>query len=195
MNIQLSFYSLLLCLIFHGMGQAAAAQSTPCKQGYLPGRQKDILCEKISAIPVDDRDAIEGFFHLFLLKEAGAYTLFGDKPVSYDCYFDPSSSDYSPFNRRYVRDNFRLRKGWEAFTRYQHLFPSRTFLLKGCADGQGSVEVVLIHRKHFVEMVDQHLKDFKSVLGERINGEELLKTYEAGNMPLFKLLKDNHALC
>ncbi|MBI3236639.1 MAG: hypothetical protein HYZ48_02910 [Chlamydiales bacterium] len=85
-----------------GALQGAQKKISSFEFPFLEPIRFNVISEKLSMIPPDEREAIGGFLHLFLLKNGGAYTLFGDKPVSYDCYFEVSISDYSPFNRRYL---------------------------------------------------------------------------------------------
>jgi hypothetical protein len=143
---------------------------------------------------VTDRLAIDTFFRIFLLKSAGAYTLFSDKPMTFDSYFDPFAGEWTSLCRRSYLENMQLRKGWEAWEKYQHLFPSHQFLLQSRRLNSNQVELVLIHKKHVIQIMKQHLSDFQKVMGEKITPLELLSRYQKGDVALFDLLKEHHGL-
>ncbi len=159
----------------------------------IANREKSLL-KKIHEIPSSDRWAIESFFRIFLLKDAGAYTLFWDKPVTFDSYFDSSPDEMTSSSHRYCLENKQMREGWETWEKHQHLFPSNRFLLKARRLDNEKVEIILINKPNFIKMINKNLSAFQAVIGEKISASELLKRYERGNLPLFDLLKRHHGL-
>ncbi len=167
---------------------------------FLPFDKERTLRKKLRQIPLEDQWVIEAFFRSFLLKNGGAYTLFGDKPVTYDAYFDfpidaPSASfSTSPASRRIWQENHEIQQGWKTWEKYQHLFPSGRFLLKARHLNEHWVEILLINKQNFIQKVEEHNDDFQSIIGNTETGSRLLTTYENGNVALFDLLKKHHGL-
>lgn len=155
---------------------------------------KDSIKHKIEAIPINDRLVINTFFRIFLLKSAGAYTLFSDKPMTFDSFFDPYPGDWTSLCRRPYLENMQLKKGWEVWQKYQHLFPSSRFIIQSRRLNSNQVEIVLIHKRHLTQMMNRHLDNFQKVLGEKITPLELLSRYQSGKEALFNLLNEHHGL-
>jgi hypothetical protein len=161
--------------------------------------------EKIQSIPLEDRCLLEAFFNVLLFKEAGAFVLFGDKPAAFAVYFDfeketkklawEALSKHGNLLRRYRLENWQLRRGWETWKKYQHLFPSHKWVLaaKPLPDRQ-AVEVFLIHKESFKEKIAENLSDFKAILGKTFTSDQLFDKYTKENTALFDLLKRHHAL-
>lgn len=161
----------------------------------LASISKKSLSSKISLIPQEDRWILEDFFQNLLLKEGGAYTLFGDKPITYDAYFK-GSNDCVPSmltSRRYWEQNKRCELGWKTWNKYRHLFPSHDFLLEAKKRDQW-VEIILISKCQFIQTINENLNEFKSILGEKFVPAKFLSQYEKGDDALFHLLKKHHGL-
>lgn len=153
---------------------------------YLSPNKEKRLIEKIHQIPLKDRWAIESFFEILLFEDAGAYVFFGDKPAAFTAYFDFNHQELSsPFFRKYHQENRRLRKGWETWEKYQHLFPSDFFVLQARYEEDRSwTEIMLINRQNFTRILQEN-KEFAP--------QDLLLNYEKGKLSLFNHLKRNHA--
>ncbi len=164
-------------------------------QNTFPFHDKAVvLKDKIAQIPLEDRRSIDSFFRIFLLKESGAYTLFGDKPVSLDAYFDASPDEViSPKNKACL-ENKRLRHGWETWLKYQSQFPSDRYVLKATRLDQNRTEIVLINKQAFLNVVSDNISDFTSIISNDITPAWLLETYEKGQLSLFELVNRHHGL-
>ena len=134
------------------------------------------------------------FFEHFCLKESGAYTLFCDKPVSFDAFFGMSVDEATSSRNKACNENKRLRKGWEVWTKYQSLFPSDQFLLKAARLDQDRTEIILINKKDFLKTISENINDFKSIINESITAALLLERYENSEISLFDLLNRHHGL-
>jgi len=153
----------------------------------FPSKEKIIL-KKINSLPIEDVSAIDSFFRIFMLKGSGAYTLFGDKPISYEAYFERSAAEVTSSNRRYWIENKQIRDGWKTWEKYQHLFPSDRYLLKAKYLDDDWVEIILVNRTSFAEKIKENLHSFQEILGTAFSAEQLLIKYENDDLPLFHLL-------
>jgi hypothetical protein len=161
--------------------------------------------EKVESIPLGERHLIEAFFNILLFKEAGAYVLFGDKPSAFVVYFEAEkeskrmvlevTSRYGDVLKRIRSENWQLRRGWESWKKYRHLFPCHHWILeeRPMPDRQG-VEIFLLHKYNFIKTVEENIADFQTVLSPALTGEELLNQYKTKNYSLFNLLHKHHAL-
>ena len=129
--------------------------------------QKEIAHEKMQNIPSADLKVLEGFFRELLFFQGFAYTLFGDKPVSTEC-FDLDNPEKP--------DMFATScKGYKTWGKYAHLFPQEhyVFLFYEDAD-EYQCEMTLINKKAFLQIVDKHREKFAEVFGSEITPEKLL---------------------
>lgn len=161
-----------------------------CLSLFLSFNKRSSVVSKIQEIPLSDRSAIDTFFRIFLLKNAGAYVLFGDKPAAFDAYFTACPEEIISSNNRSVWENMQLRKGWEAWEKYKHLFPSKRFLLQSRLTDDDRVEIVLLHKQRVVRIIKENLTDFQHILGT----SDVLEQYEQGTLPFFDVLNRHHAL-
>lgn len=112
----------------------------------------------LDQIPQEDREYLDRFFQQLLREDPFAYTLFGDKPMSYTVdYTDCDSFDF-PI-RKLV-----LNQGWDAWVRYNHLFPSKAFILKRRGD-----EYYIIHKQHVQSVIRENSQCFRKKLGKEID--------------------------
>lgn len=157
---------------------------------------EEALFDRIRHIPKEDRWILEDFFRTLLLKEGGAYTLFGNKPMTYDAYFESLKDEIPSFitSRKLWEENKRCQMGWKAWEKYQHLFPSKKFLLIAKHRNENWVEIILANKEHLTQKIKEHLSEFKAILGDRFAPECFLNEYEKGNDSLFHLLKEHHGL-
>lgn len=165
-----------------------------CLSVFLLTNKRSSVASKIQEIPVCDRSAIDTFFRIFLLKNAGAYVLFGDKPAAFDAYFIASAEEIISSGERTVWENMQLRKGWEVWEKYKHLFPSKRFLLQSRLTDDDRVEIVLLHKQRVIHIIEENLTDFQRVLGIDIAASDVLERYEQRNLPFFDVLNRHHAL-
>ncbi len=159
----------------------------------FPNKEEKLL-KKLNSLSKEDCWAIDSFFRIFMLKGSGAYTLFGDKPVAYEAYFECSPKEVTSSNRRYWIENKQIREGWKTWEKYQHLFPSSRYLLQAKHLDEDWVEIVLIDKINFSKTFNENAVSFQAILGNDSSAEDLLVKYENDGLPLFHLLKQHHGL-
>jgi hypothetical protein len=159
-----------------------------------PSHPEKTLSSKISLIPQEDRYILEDFFQTLLLREGGAYTLFGDKPITYDAYFESDCIPCLLTSMGYWEQNKRCELGWKTWKKYSHLFPSNHFLLQAKKRDDQWVEIILVNKDQFIQTINENLKEFKSILGRKFVPENFLRQYEKDDNALFHLLNKHHGL-
>jgi hypothetical protein len=84
-----------------------------------------------------------------------------------------------------------LRLGWEAWSKYRHLFPSIVFFTESSTRHPGWVSILIVNEERFNHVVNNNKQDFQDVLHrEIIDGFQLLK--EAKNRSLMSEILEGH---
>jgi len=179
------------CFVFLLLKPTVSGKSQN-KQSRAPSSQ---ILHSLHHLNAEDRQKIENFFRIFLLKEGGIYVLFGDKPLAITQYFPISAEDMaSCFCKKFLCENEQIRKGWQAWKKYSHQFSSRRFLLEGRQYRDRSFEIVLINKELLTRTIKKNLVDFTKHLKTENTALNLLEIYESNDIPLFELLKEHHGL-
>jgi hypothetical protein len=154
-----------LSLIFKAILITFIVQVCPVNGSALPPVEK--ARQIISNIPEKDREILDGFFrNLFFFYEFG-YTLFGDKPVSFETFDLEQEQKPELFQTSAV--------GYKTWSRYANLFPSNGYLFLFFENKiEGICEITLINKAAFLKTVEDHLVKFSEVYGPEINPEKLL---------------------
>src|SRR5690349_3424955 len=64
------------------------------------------ILDSLQHLNREDRQKIENFLRIFLLKEGGIYVLFGDKPLAITQYFPISAEDMATcFCKKFLCEN------------------------------------------------------------------------------------------
>lgn len=86
--------------------------------------QQEML-RKLNMLHQEDRDTLEKLFRLLIINYGFGYTLFGDKPMTFN------GAQCSPIWVELAAPNpyiVILREGFEVWNRYKHLFPSENYI-------------------------------------------------------------------
>ncbi len=119
--------------------------------------------QQLEQISVDDKQSLTLFFETFLTLN-GAYTLFGDKPLSHENYYIPSGGS---------RKESYLKNGLAVWKKHRHLFALTKFAIK--IERKGDFEnIYLINKGAFLQATTQHLNDFQAVLGKEFEPHQFL---------------------
>lgn len=119
--------------------------------------------EQLKKIPTQDKRALTLFFET-LLADNFAYTLFGSKPVS--------EEDYNQ-GLNFHRKKSWLATGKKTWERYSSLFPSSRYVFKYESD-KWRQSIILINKQAFLDVVQEYLPLFQSILGTDISPKKLL---------------------
>lgn len=153
--------------------------------------------QNLHKIPKKDQILLEAFLRALIFEEDGAYVLLGDKPLAITGYFDNCEEDevLPMFFRNYWKLNWMLRRGYETWEKYQHLFFSKKFILKAIKTPNNNLVVIsLINREAFSRKVNQHLDDFRTILGTTFDPFELLEKHLKEDREIFEVIKCHEGL-
>lgn len=123
------------------------------------------VSKKIEKISLEDQIVLKTFFRKLLCPFA--YTLFGDKPISTEC-FELNKENPDILARP-------SSEGYKIWKKHAHLFPSNNFLFLFYEDVEDNYcEITLINKQAVQEIFEQHRTKFIDVLGRKMNAEKLL---------------------
>jgi len=127
--------------------------------------KKDPFIEFKQQIAVEDLEVLENFFEYLLKHTSFGFTLLGHKPVSYDCYWPPETSEELQGQRlRYGL----LAEGWEVFQKYSYLFPEKHFMI--AKEFNHPISCITLANKQEVEkVINKHLNLFREFYGENFS--------------------------
>jgi hypothetical protein len=151
-----------------------------------------------------DRDYLEYFFKYTIKFSSFGYVLYGSKPMSIDTYKYTAPKqpiNWVDFILDYIQDGcllnkYYLKKGWETWEKYHNRFPMNNFVLisyKAPWDPNNYMEFCLINRSNFIQTVNDHLDDFKAILGSEVTSESILENYLAQDS-YFSLIRSHDGL-
>lgn len=153
----LSISSLLLCLLYHNS-----------------------LARNLNQIPEKERKYLESFFRESFSHEGLGYTLFGDKPITAVVYYDPQQMRKEMIENLFCSlhpENIRMWQGSAILEKYKNFFTShkiaivraKNFIDNGCEC------ILFVNKKLLLEIVENHLNDFQSILGKGITPQLVLE--------------------
>lgn len=140
---------------------------------------------RIESIPIDDRIHLEEFFRILVADNHFGYTLFGDKPVSLAGYFVNMPIENVLLSGILVDRFCFLLAVWQ---KYQHLFPSLSFILLDQPQSNSNLRnFLLINKSSFIRVIQENLACFRKILGKDVSPQSLLKALEQSNANLEEL--------
>ncbi len=149
-------------------------------------KQLQPIREKLKNIPKEEKKLLLKPLKQAVLRSSFGYTFLGEKPLSFDGYFDQSSIDASFKNPKLkkiaLRESEKLQKGWDVWEKYASLFLSENYLLKKHAEKKipGSIIIFFVNKRAFLNKIEENYQDFEKVLGKNISAKEILLSLEQG---------------
>src|ERR1700722_14701743 len=136
--------------------------------------KQDSISKIISKIPKDDQLILDEFFQDLIFRSPFGYVLFGNKPISTFHYVNPFSDFYVMF--RIEPENLKLKQGIECWRKHYKLFPSKDFLFVFFGDPliDEYIEIALVNKKKYIEVVQKNFTHFQRVFGSNITAEKML---------------------
>jgi hypothetical protein len=171
---------------------------------FLDVRANDIL-NQISQNDNDKHRLKLLFEYLFKSHEPFAYTLFGDKPMSFSFVVKPEPSAESTLN--FIRiDEYALfllkennlpsvfyAQAWDVWEKNNYSLKLKNFLFLKRKLGN-SPAIFLINKEAFHKTVNAHIKLFKNLLGKDIDSEKILNQIEQENSDICEILHQHDCL-
>jgi len=153
------------------------------------------VADILKTIPKDHQEDLRYLFRMIFLEQDGAYTVFGDKPVSLAGGFliPPWKS---LINGRCVG---KLGCAWKTWQKYKHKFPMQQYVILGelCKfENPESVtlNIFVINKRAFIESIRNHIMFFESVLGDKVDPESFLKDLEDERISFWTSIHHNEML-
>lgn len=139
----------------------------------------------------DDRHYLTIFLRSVLFSDSFAYLLFGSKPISITNF---EKSFPFAFSRHFgAKSDFDINKGLKVFRRHENLFSSENIIVHFSEDAE-MIDFLMINKRNLLKTLQEHIDDFKQVLGSEITPESLFTQLTEMNEihDLFDVI-DNHA--
>lgn len=147
-----------------------------------------------------DRKSLEQLFYA-MLREDGAYTLLGSKPMHMFGFYQPfSTSKWEYFLCSISPRNLRIYRGWKTWQKYQYLLEKSEFELwaeknpfweKMSVPRNPAISIFLINKTKTDEIISAHLSDFETILNRTdLTCNQLL--FEAKNRSFFNDILKGH---
>lgn len=150
--------------------------------------------EIVKKISEEDQKNLKYLFHSVFLEQEGAYTLFGDKPVS-------MAGDFLiPSWRSTIQGYIGiLGNGWKTWEKYKHLFPIRKYIIVSeryqfKKSGIVSFYIFVINKKKFIDVINKNIFLFEKLLNRKINPEQMLFDIETGKSSVYTSINRNETL-
>jgi hypothetical protein len=145
----------------------------------------------LNEMPLEHKERLVKLFYSLMNDNHFAYTLLGDKPVSFASEYIITPLDEIKTMRRTGGVFWNEWKIWEM---YKEQFPSKHYLLLTENIFYRPIRaIVLINKKAFVQKVDQHIDIFRKILGPHVTGEGLLLQIEK-QQKFFSPIQNNQLL-
>jgi len=161
--------------------------------GCHVSKKKAPFEKQLSEIPLEDQKKLETLFHHMMTGDYFACTLFGDKPMTFQEFFEdpwklPSAGMANPYCF------FYLEEGWKTWIKYQNQFHSSRFIFTKIPSKVGYEFIILINKVAFEKMFDRNRDVFEQALGPQITVEQIFQDFEEGKKPFSKVLNEHEGL-
>lgn len=163
------------------------------------------ILQVFNTIPVKDQKEIKSLFKSLFFNDALAYSLFGDKPISFSTeILYPSSSNElvqlltlegycHSILETYCEPFTILESQWKVWEKYKNLFQLKNFLFMRMPIGQHD-RILIVNKKAFKIVFERNIKLFKIIIDDNISAEDLLRQIERNQSSLFDILHNNQGL-
>ena len=148
----------------------------------------------LKILPAEDRQDLTYLFHRVFLQQDGAYTIFGNKPVS------SAASFLIPlWEATLMGYPVKFSKSWNTWLKYKHKFPMKKYVIvseKYTSKKSGSVAiyVYVIDKIKFIKIINNNLSLFEAVLHKKIDPEKLLNDIETEKSSFLASINNNEML-
>jgi hypothetical protein len=151
-----------------------------------------------SPLADEEQQDLESFFRMLFTQSEFAYTLLGDKPLSFYSYF------YRQPKACLILAKFfepKLEHHYTTYQKYKHLFSTNNFLLldQPCLSNKFPTagyarDILIINKQAFITTVDKHENLFSKRLATPVTGKSLLSEIEGNKNVLFEVLQEDELL-
>lgn len=135
-----------------------------------------IVHEKLKVLSPQEKQDLTYFINWAISSDPYPYTLTGYKPMSITNVLVEDVADASLHERETLKNpnHQKLKRGYLVWEKYQSYFPRKKYLLINYPFlRKGKKEVALICSKACVAVIQEHLEDFRGILGKPYTSEEV----------------------
>jgi hypothetical protein len=163
------------------------------------------LLNKMAEIPADEQEEIKSLFRHLFINDVFSYSLFGDKPLSCSRSIINNTSHEKllkllfldgyclSFLECYCEPSIILKKNWEVWCKHKNKFKQTNYFLFQNRIGS-QTRLIIINKKSFLKVVNQHITLFKRVMGPLVSAETLLEAMQKEDINIFDTLHNNEGL-
>ena len=151
------------------------------------GQNNDYVHSQLQKMAKDDKELLSLFFETLVRLDTFGYTIFGDKPISWTGYSpNPRGNFIFPIGATYYQ-------GGGLWNKYLPSFRIKNFAFKFECTGE-DYEIFLINKRNFLKVVNEHIAEFRKILGENITSETLFLQIIDNRDCIWQILKEDHCL-
>lgn len=151
---------------------------------------QDIEKRILKKIPISEQQSLDNFLYRLIGQRQFGFALFGSKAVAiagYSSVVSAGNLHYSPFEH--------IRKPeFEAWKKHKHYFQSDNFLWLDVPYGSKGIEITLVNKNKFLDVVSKHLKLFQKQLKRKVTPQELFQELSTTNKDILDFLNDREDL-
>lgn len=161
---------------------------------------QDAIEKNLQKLSKQEREYLTNLFkYLFFISSFG-YTIFGDKPMSFDSIDTTRQSksvdgfDYMALE--HILGCYRTREGWEIWKKYAHLFPLKGYsiIFYTAPEHSDYMDIAIINHQKFIDTVNNHFADFQNALGMDLKPEQILEHYILHDNDVFTRIRNHDGL-
>jgi hypothetical protein len=152
------------------------------------------ITDILDTIPKESQEDLKYLFHIVFLEQDGAYTIFGNKPVSMAGKFLIDS-----WETTIKGEVGKFGKAWKTWQNYKNKFIINNYLIIGerhtfKKSDSVVLNVSVINKKAFIKTVNHNLFLFETLLDQKIDPKKILDDIEKGKLLLWQSIKHNEIL-
>ena len=157
-------------------------------------------------LTLKDCENLTSFFKELLFEHGGAYTLFGDKPITIEVRNDYDEEDFNKLNEYFqnhpeiplIQVERNIDKTWKDWQRLANNFDLTNYILAEIKpDHYGEKEslLVFINIKRTALILQKYYDYFKRTVGYDFNPIDIIFELKNGNQTFWKTVFSHYALC
>lgn len=163
-------------------------------------KTQDVIEINLQILSEQEREYLTNLFKYLFFMSGFAYTIFGDKPMSFDSidmtreFKSVDGFDYMAIE--HILDGYRTREGWETWKKYAYLFPLKGYsvIFYTAPEHADYVDIAIINHQEFINTVNNHLADFQNVLEQDLKPEQILERYILQDNDVFTRIRNHDGL-
>lgn len=117
-------------------------------------------------LPRKDAKRLEYLFRELIIYDSAAYTLLGNKPISFACFTRPQFEwDFSYLWHTFLPSNLKKYRAWKTCQKYEHLFNRGDILIWSEPSPwiKNGELIVIANKKQINRVIDENREDFASL--------------------------------